>query len=289
MLKKLSIALIAALLVSVSVAGVAAAQSDTPPDSDGAGRLRAARGQVTSIGDSFFTMTVRRTEVTILVSDDTVFKNRDGSAANFGDLQVERWVLVTARRNEDGEFNARRVILMPEDFDPADLNLVKMAGEVEKINNGQNTFTITKLNGESVTLSVDGKTRWLGALSELKDLEKGMKVGVVAQEQDDGSLLAKIVAARNEDNQRKRAIGKVSAVGTNELAVETRRGNFSFIIDEDTRFISRDGSVDGLNDLETGMNVLVVFVVQSDGSLLARRIGAGATSTLPSDGKHNIA
>ncbi|MGD8455159.1 MAG: DUF5666 domain-containing protein [Anaerolineales bacterium] len=289
MFKKLSMAFIAALLMLVAFAGVAAAQTDTPTDGDGEGRLRTALGQVVSIGDSFFTMTVRRPEATILVTDDTVFKNRDGSTASLGDLEVDRWVLVTARKNEDGDFTARRVILMPEGFDPADLNLVRMSGEVDKINNGQNTFTITKLDGESVTLNVDGNTRWLGALSELKDLEKGMKVGVVAKGQEDGSLLAKIVAARDEDSQGGRAIGQVSVVGTSDLTVETRRSVYTFLVDEDTQFISRDGSVDSLEDLEAGMKVVVVFVIQDDDSLLAKRIGAAAVTEPPSDGDHNIA
>jgi hypothetical protein len=288
MFKKISIALIAALLFSVSITGIAAAQTDTPPDNVGMGRLRAALGQVTSIGEGFFTMTARNTEVTILVIDDTVFKNRDGSDASFDDLGVDRWVLVTARRNADGDFVARRVVLMPEGFDPADLHLVRMAGEVDKINNGQDTFTITKLDGESVTLNVDGHTRWLGALTELKDLEKGMKVGVVAKQQDDGSLLAKIVGARKEDRQGGRAVGQVTAVGNDELTVEARRGTLTFVVDDETRFKSRDGSVEGLDDLEAGMKVLVVFVVQDDGSLLAKLIGAGA-STMPADGSHDIA
>jgi hypothetical protein len=289
MLKKISIALIAAILFSVSIAGVAVAQSDTPTDGEGTGRLRAALGQITSIGDSFFTMLVRNTEVTILVTDDTVFKNRDGSDASFSDLEVDRWILGTARKNEDGSFVARRVIIMPEDFDPAGLHLVRMAGEVDKINNGQNTFTITKLDGESVTLNVDENTRWVGALSELKDLEKGMKVGVVAKEQSGGSLLAKIVGARNEDSQGGRAVGKVSALGIDELTVETRRGDVTFVVDDETRFRSRDGSVEGLDDLETGMNVLVVYLIQDDGSLLAKLVGAGASAAPPSDGDHNIA
>jgi hypothetical protein len=288
MFKKISIALIAALLFSVSIAGVAVAQSDTPPDSLGAGRLRIALGQVTSISEGFFTMTARNTEVTILISDDTVFKNRDGSDASFGDLEVDRWVIVTARRNEDGDFVARRVILMPEGFDPADLHLVRMAGEVDKINNGQDTFTITKSDGESVTLNVDEHTRWLGALTELKDLEKGMKVGVVAKQQDDGSLLAKIVGARKEDRTGGRAVGQVSAVGTDELTVNTRKGEVTFAVDDETRFKSRDGSVEGLDDLETGMKVLVVFTVQDDGSLLAKLVGAGASPTT-ADANHNIA
>jgi len=289
MFKKISIALITALLFSVSIAGIAAAQSDTSPDIIVRGRLRAALGQVTSIGEGFFTMTVRNTEVTILVSDDTIIKNRDGSDASFGDLEVDRWVIVTARRNEDGNFVARRVILMPDGFDPADLHLVRMAGEVDKINNGQNTFTITKLDGESVTLNVDEHTRWLGALSELKDLEKGMKVGVVAKQQDDGSLLAKIVGARKEDQQGGRVVGQVSAVGSDELTVEARRGEITFAVDDETRFKSRDGSVEELDDLETGMKVLVVFTVQDDGSLLAKLIGAGEATTTTVDGSHNIA
>jgi hypothetical protein len=275
-------------LFSVSVIGIAAAQSDTPSEGDKPDRPRAALGQVTSIRDSFFTMMVRNNEVTIQVTDETVFKNRDGSAASFSDLEIDRWVAVAGKRNEDGTGVARHVVLLPEDFDPSDLNIVKLAGEVDKINNGQDTFTIITRGGESVTLNVDDNTRWKGALSELKDLEKGMKVGVVARKLEDGSLLAKVVGTRNEDRQGGRAVGTVVAVGASDLTVDTRRGAVTFIVDGETRFKSRDGSVTGLDDLETGMRVLVVFIIQEDDSLLAKMIGAGVPDAPPNDGSGGV-
>jgi hypothetical protein len=85
MLKKISLSLIAALLLSVSLVGTVAAQPDTPPTADEyrTGKNQAAVGQVTSIGASSFTMQVRGSQVTILVTNDTVFRNRDGTAAAF--------------------------------------------------------------------------------------------------------------------------------------------------------------------------------------------------------------
>jgi hypothetical protein len=278
MFKKISLALITALLITGSLSGVAAAQSDTPPAADGdkTGKSRAAIGQITSIGDSSFTLQVKDNEVTILVTDDTVFKNQDGTEASFGDLEIDRWVAGRAARNDDDALVARQVILLPEDFDPANINLIKLGGEVDKINNGQNTFTIITKDGESVTLNVDENTRWKGPLSELKDLEKGMKVGLAAKEQADGSLLAKVIAARSGERELSRAIGKVSSLGDNSLTIDARNGSMTFGVTSDTRFRSQDEDFDSLEDLEIGQGVLVIFNDQeTNPTALAIVVGKG--------------
>jgi hypothetical protein len=278
MLKKISLSLIAALLLSVALVGTVAAQPDAPPYAAGfrTGENRAVVGQITAIGASSFTMEVRGKEVTILVASDTVFGNRDGTSATFADLEIGRWVAGTATQNDDGDLVARRVILLPEDFDPVNINLSKMGGEVDKINNGQNTFTITTRDGQTVTIHVDGRTRWLGSLTELKDLEKGMKVGVAAQEQEDGSLLAKGVTTGSNQRELKRAVGKVTSIGTNSLTIHNRNGDMTFAVTSDTRFESQSGDVHSLDDLEVGQGVLVIYNAKdSSQTALAIVVGSG--------------
>ncbi len=261
MLKKIALSLIAALWLSVSLVGTVAAQPDTLPSPAGfrTEKNQAAVGQITSVDASSFTMQVRNKEVTIFVTSDTLFRNRDGTLATFADLEIDRWVAGTGTKNDDGNFVARRVIILPEDFEPANPNLTKLGGEVDKINNGQNTFTITIRDGGSVTIAVDGRTRWMGPLTELKDLEKGMKVGVAAQEQADGTLLARAVTTRSNERELKRAVGKVTMIGTSSLTIQTRDGEMTFPVTSDTRFESESGNVNSLNDLEVGQGVVVIY------------------------------
>lgn len=278
MLKKISLSLIAALLLSVVYVGTVAAQPGTPPSVAGfqTGENQAAVGQITAIGASSFTLQVRNTQITVLVTSDTVFRNRDGTSATFADLEIGRWVAGTATKNDSGDLIARRVIILPEDFDPADINLSKMGGEVDKINNGQNTFTIITRDGQTVTIHVDGRTRWLGTLTELKDLEKGMKVGVAAKEQADGTLLAKAVTTRSDERELQRAAGKVTSIGTSSLTINTRNGAMTFLVTSDTRFESQSGDVDSLDDLEVGQGVLVIYDAKdSSQTALAIVVGDG--------------
>jgi hypothetical protein len=46
-----------------------------------------------------------------------------------------------------------------------------------------------------LTIFVDQNTRFKGQVSGLEDLEKDMRAGVIAVEQSDGTLLAKLVVA----------------------------------------------------------------------------------------------
>jgi hypothetical protein len=99
----------------------------------------------------------------------------------------------------------------------------------------------------------------VGSLSELKDLEKGIKVGVAAQEQTDGSLLAKAVKARSNDRELKRVLGKVTMIGTASLTIDSRNGAMTFAVTSDTRFKSQSGDVNSLDDLEIDQGVLVIY------------------------------
>jgi hypothetical protein len=126
-----------------------------------------------------------------------------------------------------------------------------------------------------VTIHVDDNTRWLGMLTELKDLEKGMQVGVGAVEQEDSSLLAKAVAAGVRDKiEWKRAAGKVASVGSSSLTIDTQSGSMTFSIIEKTRFVSQDDSVNSLEDLEIGQGVVVIYI-EREGELVALVVGAG--------------
>ena len=255
-MKKLSLAILIALLAALATFSFASANADTDQ--------RALIGQVLEISADHFTVENRNGKTfTIQVTGETAFRSRSGDqphTASFADLQVGQWVSVV---NTDANENAtaRLVVILPDDFDPESLEVTRAAGEVGKINNGQSTFDLTTRSGETLTFTVDGSTHFYGSIAELSDLEKGMTVGVVAIPQEDGTLLAKLVAnQRRSEETIARAAGMISEINATRLTLTTREGEtLSFTLSTDTHFTSRDESLTSLNDLAAGMAVVVAY------------------------------
>lgn len=274
MLKKYGTILIAVLVLSTLTAGVVFARETSGPKThpETRERHRLLVGQVIRLGESDFDLESPNGDVhTAQVTGETVFRIRSsegdlGDTANFEDLTLGRWVGVNNRRNAEGEFSARLVVILPEDFDPADIQARPAVGEVTQVNNGQSTFEILTAAGKTLTFGVDENTRFAGIIASLTDLEKGLKVSVLAVEQEDGTLLAKLVGARNPENiQFEKIGGKISAIGADSLTITTRDGESrTFPVTDETRFASRDGSYQSLDDLEVGLPVLIL--VDRDGS-----------------------
>src|SRR3990172_9090660 len=66
---------------------------------------------------------------------------------------------------------------------------------------------------------------------------------------------------------------EVTVVGSDTLAIETRRGEtFTFDVTADTDFLSRDNSVTGLAEIEAGDHVMVLFEQSDSGGLTANVI-----------------
>lgn len=274
MLKKIGPILIVVLFVSALTAGVVLAKNTSAEKSlpETRERHRLLTGQVVRLGESDFDLQSPNGDVhTILVTGETVFRIRtgeddQGAAASFDDLTLNRWVGVNNRPDSEGDFSARLVVILPEDFDPAEVQARPVLGEVTQINNGQNTFEMLTAAGDTLTFSVDENTRFAGTIASLTDLEKGLKVAVLAVKQADGTLLAKLVGTHNPENIRFDQVGgKISAIGADSLTILTRDGESrTFSVAADTRFASREGSYQGLDDLEVDLPVLIL--VDKDGS-----------------------
>jgi len=269
MIRKLSLAAAIAILAASMSGGWAFAQgknsneapSIQPPSQNGRGLL----AQVTEIEEDHFTAQDPKGELhTITITAETTFRKRQdqtGQPASYEDLQTGLWVLVANRKAPGKQAEARLVILLPADFDPASIKGLRVMGEVQKINNGQNTFDLTTRRGDMLTFSVDDSTRFAGSISELKDLEKGMQVGVVAVKQEDGTLLTKLVADEKPDPPKLgRKNGRITAIGDSSLTITTRQDETLTVnITENTRFGSRDGSLNSLDDLALEDAVVVIY------------------------------
>ena len=149
-----------------------------------------------------------------------------------------------------------------------------LAGEITEI--GDDQFTVTTANNNEVTIEVSELTSYLGALDSFSDLEVGLDVAVVGHRSGEGSLVARVVATRDDLPFGTRLGGEVTAVGADTLTIETPRGEtFVFDVTADTDFLSRENAVLGLGDIEVGNHVMVFFEQSSSGGLAANVILVG--------------
>ena len=264
MFKKITLAMLISILAAVTTITLTSAETQgEPAPADASPTHRALIGEVLEIGPDFFTVeSLTGDLITISVTDDTVFRRREagqGYNASFSDLGRKMWVAVHQTRDRSGNA-ARLVVILPEDFDPSQLKAIRLLGEVEKINPGQKTFEVITRKGDPVSLQVNEQTRYIGDLNTFDDLEKGQMVAVLAVEQEDGTYLAKLVGAGEKDRPRlQKTGGKIIQIGESGFTIQTRQGEEkSYTVTEATRFGSRQGEIDGLEDLALDMVVIVV-------------------------------
>jgi hypothetical protein len=149
-------------------------------------------------------------------------------------------------------------------------------GKAEVISIGDDQFTAETPNGTEITVLVDADTRYFGDLESFNDIEVGMEVAVMGARQGDQTVLAKVVGAGDEFPLGQRAGGEVIAIDSDSLTIENRQGeSLTFQVDGETLSFSRDDEVQALSDIEIGDHVKIHYEEASDGTLLAKSIGAG--------------
>jgi hypothetical protein len=272
MFKKLSIPLIVVLLATSMVAGAASAKSSGfgKSGTDMENHQRMLIGQVIEIGASEFTVEGLNGDLHIIkITEETDFRTRgeeESSEAAFSNLEIGKYVGVINREDSYGTFSARLVVLLPDDFNPSHFRLTKAVGEVSMVTTGGGFFKLETRSGEKLTINVDENTRYAGGVESLEDLEKGDKVGIVAQKQEDGTLMAKaVVAPRNERRVYSQTNGTLTGISGNELTITDRQDQVhTFTVTEDTLYKDRSGEVDGIEDLETGMIVVIVHLKEPE-------------------------
>ncbi len=278
MFKKSLLAITTALLFVTLFVGFASANEGIDPQVKEKRAVKSLVGKIIDIGDREFTIDTRRGELNLLVTEDTVFKNREGDDLSFSDLEVGGYVTGRFAKNDEGQLIAKVVILLPDEFDPNEIDIVRLHGKVEKINLGQNNFDLLTRAGDLLTIQVNDRTKFMGSVGSLKDLEKGMQLTVAATRGEDGNILAKVVIGGRHDGRPKvrKALGEVTSISGSELSILNREGKtLSFEINAETKFVSRDGSITQASDIEVGQKVYVVFVPSEDGNNIAKVIGGG--------------
>jgi len=160
----------------------------------------------------------------------------------------------------------------------------RLAGEVTAIALDEQVVEVQTLRGEDWRIQVTSETVYRspgGEIEGLADLETGMRVVVIGFLTEDGAVAHTIGVAAGQDRPRlQRAAGTITAVRPSvpSFELEPRQGeSLTFLVTDQTGFVSRDGQIQGVGDLEPGMPAAVVYH-QRDGEQVALRVVVGHES-----------
>jgi hypothetical protein len=159
---------------------------------------------------------------------------------------------------------------------------IKVAGTITSVDPSAGNFGLQSREGQSYVFYVTPATRFVsrdGSINSLADLEPEMLAVVVAAGNDAGRMVALGVGAAKPQPKPElsRHLGTVTAVSpqAGTLSIETRSGeSLTFQTSERTRYRSRDGSIQGLGDIEVDMIALVVSAEVDGGLPMAVMIAA---------------
>lgn len=152
-----------------------------------------------------------------------------------------------------------------------------VGGEITAM--GEEQFTLTTEGNLSFSIDVTDLTSYLGSLESFSHLQVGLDVVVAGHRSGEGTFTARVIIARDDMPLGIPFGGEVTAIGSDTLTIQTRRGEtLTFDVTTDTDFLSRDNNVTSLSDIEVGDHVLVLFEQATSGGLTANVILVGETA-----------
>jgi hypothetical protein len=95
-----------------------------------------------------------------------------------------------------------------------------LAGEITEIGEGE--FTVTIDGNSQIVVEVSEFTSYLGELESFSDLEIGLEVAVIGHRSGKGTLVARVVATRDDLPLGTQIGGEGTVVGTDSISIETR-------------------------------------------------------------------
>ena len=163
----------------------------------------------------------------------------------------------------------------------------RLAGEVTGVVLDAQLMLVRTVRGEDWRIQVTDETEFRspsGEVESLEDIEVGMRVAVSGLLTDDGALASTIAITTGEDSPRlQRAAGTISAVRPEVPTFELEGGDgesWTFLVTDEARFVSRQGTIQGVEDLEPGMLAAVVYH-DRDQALVALRVVVGHEQDRP--------
>jgi hypothetical protein len=194
--------------------------------------------------------------------------------------------LVSLIRNDDGYLEALSVAAA----EPGELpGISRFNGTITAVSVDDRSISMQTQEGDDVRFMVGDLTRYRssdGSVDGLEDLQSEMTAVVTAVERQGEAPMALLVVVRTsaERLQRIRVIGDITSVdpGQGTFALNNQEGrNLTFSVSDRTKFRSRDGSIESLQDLKAGMHAAVIAVEEGEDSLTALVVAAGSIDGQP--------
>lgn len=168
---------------------------------------------------------------------------------------------------------------------------LRATGEITGVDLDVNTFSVHTQIDENLRFMVSQRTRFRspdGSVQKLDDLEEGMRALVIGAEGEGGTHLAQVVFASKLGDllERMTIAGEITGLVSTEGSFNLKKRNGEIVTiqtNDRTRFKSRDGSTNSLEDLEEGMVAIVVVIKQDEDGLLALVVAAGYKEDLPNN------
>lgn len=231
-----------------------------------------ANGEVTAVDANlgkFEIVTGDRTRMRFFVDEKTRYQ---GQLSSLEEMQVGWQAGVAAKEGEDGKLIAVLVIagVRPE--------TIRAEGIIVGVDAAGGKFRLEKEDGTVLTFFVNENTSYKGQVEGVRDLQEGMRAGVGGYKDQEGNLIARVVAAGNPQNERPeliRAQGTIKTVspGAGKFQLEKSDGSVVTVyVDAQTSY---RGQVDGFADLEKGMRAGFAGYIDQDGKIIARVVVAG--------------
>ncbi len=218
---------------------------------------------VVSISEQQFTVARRNgQQFTLLVDENTRFRDREKNPLDMKDLHVDQWVIVVGKLNEEDQRVARLVIILPQDFDPSDW--MGVVGMITDIDPDELTFSVISKDGESSLFETTDQTKFRGKAKSFQDLEVGMRAWIGAHVQEDGDWFTHSIRTALPVSRYRGEITEVNVSG-NTFTLHTRRENqdLVFQIDEFTKYRGKAHSLQSFQDLQVGMVAMVLTRAES--------------------------
>lgn len=250
------------------------------------------RGEITAVhtgSNAFSLMTAEGQEVRIHVGDRTQYRSPEGEVQGLEDLEPGMKALVVAVETDEQGLMA---LLVAAGFEKDRPETFRAIGEITQVNPGQGTISLLTREGEELTFQVIDRTKFRsrdGSIQDIHDLKKGMMALVVGARNEEGDLVALLVAAGNPEDRPgggqdvdARFLGHIVGLGDRTITLETRDGRqVTVSVDGATVYRSRSGEVDSFDDLEVGMVAAIGAKELGNGQWKAVWVAAGHPKERP--------
>jgi len=167
--------------------------------------------------------------------------------------------------------------------------MVRFLGEITNVNLETSSFSLHSQAGDDLRFNTTERTKFRsrdGSIHSLEDLSPGMKALVLAFRDNDGNLVALMIAAGavGDFEDIHRYNGTISNVDVEQrsFSLEMEEGRIQrFVVGDRTRYRSRDGSISDLADLEPGMVAYVIAIERDSQAPMVLIVAAGQPAEKP--------